>query len=535
MRITKISLEGFRAFDVPFELDLDGGKNLLLHGENGSGKSSLFLALKRFFEERGDDIAAHRNHFSPDTRTSGVRLCVQRTDATGTPHDHEFHWDTADGHPLPVPKDTATAPISPELRSLLVGAAKRAGFLDYRSLLRTSYCTSPLSRSHRGPQLRIYGDETTGLNAQLFDLVTLVVLEGVRVTLAGGRSSTVGDLMRDVWANRPVSRHKRTLQNANRLANTFNSAFNAILPDVEMRLSEFLAYFENHQLEVKLLPVSLSWDKLSLELLGAELKLELRFRGIEVQNHHHLLNEARLSALALSLFLAGVQLADTDAATALHPRFLVLDDTLLGLELQNRLPLLRILESDAFQRFQIILLTHDRVWFDLARGHLQTRNGWIHKELLADEDTGVLIPRLCASESDLERARVHLRNGDLKAAAVYARSAFEWKLRKVCENNGIKIPFKAEPERIGAGALWDGIVLRQRDRETQRASGSTVNDFVPQSLEQAVETMRSTVLNRLSHSGSSGLVAVEVSAAISTVGQLHQHTFPRATSPNSAL
>lgn len=57
MKITKISVQSFRAFDEPFELDLDGGRNLLLHGENGSGKSSIYVALKRFFEERGDDIA----------------------------------------------------------------------------------------------------------------------------------------------------------------------------------------------------------------------------------------------------------------------------------------------------------------------------------------------------------------------------------------------------------------------------------------------------------------------------------------------
>lgn len=529
MKITKISLEGFRAFDAPFELDLEGGKNLLLHGENGSGKSSLFLALKRFFEEQGDDISAHRNHFSPDTRSPKVRLSIHGTDAAGVAQNHEFHWDTTDGHPLPVPKDPATAPISPQLRSMLVGAAKRAGFLDYRSLLRTSHCTSPLSRSHRGPRVSIYGNETTGLGAQLFDLVTLVVLEGVSTTLTGGRQSTVGELMRNVWKNRPVSRHKRTLQNANGHANTFNTAFNAILPDVESKLSTFLGYFENHQMDVKLLPVSLSWDKPSLELNGAELKLEVRFRGREVPNHQHLLNEARLSALALSLFLAGVQLADTDSATAGHPRFLVLDDTLLGLELQNRLPLLRILKSEAFQHFQIFLLTHDRVWFDLAHGHLQERDGWLHKELLADEDTGVLIPKLCASQSDLQRARVHLNNGDLKAAAVYARSAFEWKLRKVCKKNGIEIPFKPDADKVGAGTLWDGILQRQRKRETDRANGSTVSDFLPQALEQTVETMRSTVLNRLSHTGSSGLVAAEVSAAIATVEQVHQHSFPKAT------
>ena len=32
MKITRISLQSFRAFDEPFDLDLAGGKNLLLHG-----------------------------------------------------------------------------------------------------------------------------------------------------------------------------------------------------------------------------------------------------------------------------------------------------------------------------------------------------------------------------------------------------------------------------------------------------------------------------------------------------------------------
>src|SRR5688572_28010580 len=112
MKITRIGLQGFRAFDESFELDLDGGKNLLLHGENGSGKSSIYLALKRFFEERGDDISKNRNHFSPGTRISYVHVRIKGKDASGRAHDQEFHWDVADGHPLPVPKDPATAPVS---------------------------------------------------------------------------------------------------------------------------------------------------------------------------------------------------------------------------------------------------------------------------------------------------------------------------------------------------------------------------------------------------------------------------------------
>ena len=43
--ITKIEIEGFKAFPKNFKLDLGIGKNLLIYGENGSGKSSLYYAL----------------------------------------------------------------------------------------------------------------------------------------------------------------------------------------------------------------------------------------------------------------------------------------------------------------------------------------------------------------------------------------------------------------------------------------------------------------------------------------------------------
>lgn len=530
MKITKISLQSFRAFDEPFDLDLHDGKNLLLYGENGSGKSSIYFALKRFFEERGDDIAKHRNHFSPETRLSHVWVRLKGKDSTGQDHDEEFHWDVADGHPLPVPKDPNTAPISKELRSLLVDGARRAGFVDYRMMLRTHLLSSPLSRSNWGPKIHdtIYGADAKGLESQLFDLVSLVILAGVRVTTVGGGETTIGTLMRRVWENRPASRHQRNLRSANSAANAFNEAFNAKLPELETKLAGFLSHFENHQLVVKFQPVSLAWDKHTLELKGAELIPEIAFRGKVVTDHHQFLNEARLSALATCLFLAGVLLSDNDYANPAYTRFLVLDDALIGLELQNRLPVLSILTSDPFKHYQIFLLTCDRVWFDLACGHLREKDGWLHRELLADETTGKLIPKQRSSESDLERAKKHLGNGDLKAAAVYARSAFEWKLRNVCEKHGIKVPFKPDADRIGAGVLWDGIILRQREREEQKTKGSPVPDFVPTALETAVETMRSTVLNKLSHTGASGLVLSEVAAALTTVQSVFDHKFPKS-------
>ena len=75
------------------------------------------------------------------------------------------------------------------------------------------------------------------------------------------------------------------------------------------------------------------------------------------------------------------------------------------------------------------------------------------------------------------------------------------------------------------GCYGAAIQARQREREAQRANGSVVPDFIPAALEREVEVMRSTVLNKLSHDGSSGLVHVEVAAALVTVKKVHGHKF----------
>lgn len=47
--INKIHITGFKAFPDDFELELNG-KHLLMYGENGSGKSSIYYALHCIFQ-----------------------------------------------------------------------------------------------------------------------------------------------------------------------------------------------------------------------------------------------------------------------------------------------------------------------------------------------------------------------------------------------------------------------------------------------------------------------------------------------------
>lgn len=55
--ISKIKIDGFKAFPKEFELILDG-KNLLMYGENGSGKSSIYYALHALLQSQYHDKGA---------------------------------------------------------------------------------------------------------------------------------------------------------------------------------------------------------------------------------------------------------------------------------------------------------------------------------------------------------------------------------------------------------------------------------------------------------------------------------------------
>lgn len=47
-KINEITINGFKAFPSMYKLEL-GGKHLLMYGENGSGKSSIYYALHCLF------------------------------------------------------------------------------------------------------------------------------------------------------------------------------------------------------------------------------------------------------------------------------------------------------------------------------------------------------------------------------------------------------------------------------------------------------------------------------------------------------
>ncbi len=55
MKIQTIEITNYKAFHGTYTIAVEG-KNLFIYGENGSGKSSLYYALKDFFQSSMEDI-----------------------------------------------------------------------------------------------------------------------------------------------------------------------------------------------------------------------------------------------------------------------------------------------------------------------------------------------------------------------------------------------------------------------------------------------------------------------------------------------
>lgn len=489
-RIKRISISGYRAFPpykpTSLEIDLgDTGKNLLLYGENGSGKTSLFRCLRDLFDisPRARDYAECRNIFQQADDDS---ISVEFTQ--GTPS--EFRWDHNEEHPKLSGGDS----FQTRARSIL--------FLDYRDLLQTNFV-------HR-----------TG-SPNLFDLLTTVALADLRVP-----SRKLGEVASSMFRSRPPGRQtKNPVRRANSAAGALCDALTNHLPEVVREANRLLGKLQSAT-EIGLKPPdSIIYRTDSRSFEGCKVLLNVRLNGSpDIAEPQHFLNEARLTSIALALYLAAARIVRSG-----RPGIMVLDDVLIGLDLSNRIPLLRLL-NDEFSDWQILLFTHDHVWFELAREYTEKSSDWAHRELMLVPagPNSAQIPEIKDSTSALERANAHLDGGDKMAAAVYLRAAFEARLRNVCEKKGVEVVFKKQLKEVKADALWTGILNRQEQRNKLQQVEPHKNhpDFIGSDLISKVEMMRSTILNRLSHTESPTFERSEIETARDTITELQNHPFP---------
>ena len=512
LRIKRLTLTDFRAFPgpAPVHFDLDG-KNLLVYGENGAGKSSIFHALSEFFTvKRTRHLRSFKNVFSGEPETT-CAVAVEFNDggpsanwglrATSGAIGSAPFGSHAIGGPGPVREHhPATVSGGSDLR--VTRAALRRACLDYRSLLDTNYK---------------HGDGTVNL----FDIALERLLTDYPVPVAGGLTRTIGELWQAVEQAKPLKHGPRTLARVNQACADFNNAFNQALAALHPLVGTLLGELIGSDVTVAPfvfggVTYTAAYYKSARVFAGRVLTLDVSYRTYQLATPQHFLNEARLSALALAIYLAG-RLACTPTAATTAMKLLVLDDVLIGLDHSNRLPVLDVLRRH-FVDWQVLLLTHDRMWFEMARFHLGNTGKWKCLEVFEGEDAvrGIPAPTVRApgdnaAKASLDQARAFLADHHIPAAANYTRAAFELTLKSFCERFGVPVAFKTDPRHLDTDKLLSATEGWFKNHAAKGCLAGVI---------ERVKLFRKVVLNPYSHASPPNIARAEVEGAISAVEQL---------------
>tara|TARA_R110000824_G_scaffold24090_1_gene85312 strand:- start:6641 stop:8161 length:1521 start_codon:yes stop_codon:yes gene_type:complete len=481
LRIDSISLRDFRAFPGPDEIVIDlstqhkQGCNLLLYGENGAGKSSLFEAFRGLFARRPEPkfFKNEKNAFSNEPEAA-AQVSVGFTDGNDS-----AIWTIAD-HPGEVGGDPR-----------VVQTAQRAAMLDYRALLDTNY-----GQGRKRPNL--------------FDIAMDLLLADW--PLAGGE--TLGELWEKTQREIPHVRYapSNVKENCASFNTEFAAAVDALHPLAQELLKDMMGEAVSlDQLEYGTVRYNDAHQWRDRIFKGTGLRPAITYRAHGLKQPQFFLNEAKQSALALAIYLSA-RLACTQTAPDDAPKLIVLDDLLIGVDQSNRLPVLDLLMK-RFSDWQVVLLTHDRVWFDMARAHLQPATDWAYLEL-HDTPTSAsssmpVVRELgpSAAVSALDQAAEFCDQGHIAAAATYARTAFEMALRDWADKGSVPIRFRTDPRDVSTQDLIEAI---------RKAKATDPRTDAAKAL-KTVEMFRTVVLNPMSHATQPGIVKSEVQGAIAAV------------------
>ncbi|MCB0536309.1 MAG: AAA family ATPase [Bacteroidetes bacterium] len=458
MKIKSIEIKNYKAFYGKHTINL-GGKNVFIYGENGSGKSSLYYALKDFFQSSIEtiDMAEVDNIFlkASDKGKNYIKVKFQpNKDGQRRVAEYEL---TAIGKTTNAAGDTS-----------IRDANKLKSFLTYKHLL------------------DIHHIKKDG-EIDLFNLLVKGVLKHFKYTLTGGKE--LGELWSEIetiiaketGTSYRSDQKKKDVDNA---LKAFNDAFKQLfikpttgLPNPEYILGHAAPILEEfeHGLEIDLRYTQATTDDYK-NIKQNHVRADLKFCGQTIPKAHLFLNEARLSAIAISIYLGMIK-----RHPQLKPhKILFLDDIFIGLDISNRLPLLKILDVH-FPEYQVFITTYDKPWYEYVRGFLSDK--WKTIEFYAQEVKGGFeIPKIEDGTDLVQKARQHYSNSDYKASAVYARSSFEKIIMDYCERKRKPIAFKAKRKDYSSQDFWNKVK----------------GDVLP-ATKISIEGYRFLIYNKLSH------------------------------------
>ena len=369
--ITKIEIDGFKAFPNNFSIDLPDGKNLLIYGENGSGKSSLYYALHVLMQSVFKDDKGVK-YFKPGDTNGGEfipnneqLININRFDEakanTYTPNiritfDDGKVWRLDNGG-----LQSENGGSESDIRML----NKDSAFINH----------SYISRFH------------AARNSEEINLWNVFYKDILPFHLPAGTSEFLADLYDNIKReyNGGVDIKNKAFQNQ---ITKFNDLLNKYIDRINIRINSiYNDNFKNEgdkDLNIKLTYYSKDHPDNVLKeqyylfcekntngtnmFYPPKIGIEIKEAGLLIYKPQSYFNEAKLTAIALA-----VRFAAMSTTTITPGSFLALDDMLISLDMSNRMKIIKYLLDVVALKYKLYVFTHDRLFYHTLKRIIETQ------------------------------------------------------------------------------------------------------------------------------------------------------------------
>lgn len=452
-KVNKITITNFKTFKEPFELKLEG-KNLLLYGENGSGKSSIYWSLYTHLQScLKEQDAAHagkyfdasnkenlRNRYSDPAEDSGIAIEFVDADTGVT----VTYTDSKDLINTAAPGDV-----------FMMETLALSDFINYKYL----YSIFDYRNSQEADIFGIFERDifATGNFPQ-----TLHDIHGV---------DTWKMNMREWWAyltkqaidelpkrngGKTIIRSTLEYRAHQHEIDEFNRLLNDYAQLIARYTNELLATDFPLPIKIKLTCRPMSFDLQDpirrrhhnsrvippQIILTAELTdSNLQSGNTQIERPHTFLNEAKLARMAFALRMA-VIIDKNRSSSVRGAKILCMDDMLISLDMSNRLEVVDYILDHFTTDYQLIIMTHDRALYRIVENKITKKKAeqqWLKKDLYCVDATASTkhypYSEMLEAKDPITEARCYYSKHDYSACANTLRRQCEKVLQNLLPEN----------------------------------------------------------------------------------------------------
>ncbi len=509
-KIKKINIENFKYFHHPFILDVDS-KNLLIYGENGSGKSSIYWALYTFFQSRlKSDSASVEKYFDPN---SGENLRNKYSKISDDSKVEVIFGDkddsTAKEKTYVIKCGNVTTQDAND--TFLKLSVASSDFLNYKML-------SKLTDKENSVE-----NDVTDLFIK--EIYPFVDFDRDYVKLDGNRSGIRNALLWHEYIQNSIKDVER--QGGKRSAH-FNKngqkykKFKMLIADFRNELGNFL--YDLNQRATKILkdefgikdievlfetdkeykfdmPIASEKNrdhmlhKLHIRLKAKLVNAQLVDGKADIVHLRTFFNEAKLTCLGLAVRLSVVDKKYITGGN--FAAVLCMDDLMVSLDMGYRVPVTKKLLKYAGS-YQLCIFTHDRSLYNMIQDEIKElgyrNDDWSFLEFYKSDPVNEALQEpsvnMVEAKSTKDKVKLYIDNGDYPAAGNYLRKYAEELIKGILPQN---FTFK-----FGKNGEVKNLMLKELYDKTKNKEFCGLYD-VQSTIMPDISKYLSRLMNPLSH------------------------------------